>query len=233
MRNRFKSYLESTTIRHYVRVVAFVVLGISLGAILMLEAYPYIVSYRIVGDRQPGAGVVEEHNATSTYALSRSLPTSIRIPKINLDTTFEEPLGLNQDRTVETPHSFEKVGWYKNGPAPGEVGPAVVLGHVDSYKGPAVFYSLGQLKPGDRVYVTREDGSEAEFEVMYFERYRQDEFPSELVYGPVSYPALRLITCTGVYDHGTQRYSHNLVVYAKLVDPSVATSTGATIGPSD
>jgi len=207
-----------TTTRHYVRVVAFVVFGIAMGALLMVWAYPYIQNNR--GNHQSDEGVA---SSTSVFALTRSAPTALRIPKINVNTTFETPLGLNEDKSVQVPKSFEKVGWYKYGPTPGEIGPAVILGHVDSYQGAAVFYLLGQLAAGDRVFVTRADGTEAEFEVMYFERYNQAEFPTEKVYGTVSYPALRLITCTGKYIKGEQRYTQNLVVYAKLVEPSATT----------
>ncbi len=203
------------TSRHYVRVVAFVVFVISLGAYLMYEAYPYIEVRSAMSIPPPPADSDDE--VAQPYALTRELPTRLRIPKLSIDTTFEEPLALAPDGTIGVPDSFDKVGWYKLGAAPGEIGTASILGHVDSYQGAAVFYSLGQLAPGDRIFIERQDGVEAEFEVLSYERYRQDEFPTEKVYTMTPYPSLRLITCSGTYVKGKARYTHNLVVYARLV----------------
>lgn len=161
------------------------------------------------------APVVEE---ASGYAMEAAVPSVLSIPKIKLETTFEEPLGLNPDGTAAVPESYTKVGWYKNGPTPGELGPAVILGHVDSFKGPAVFFSLGQLEVGDDIFVTREDGSTAHFVVSELERNQQSEFPTVKVYGDLPYAGLRLITCSGTFVKGEQRYTHNLIVYAKLVE---------------
>jgi sortase (surface protein transpeptidase) len=161
------------------------------------------------------APVVEE---APGYAMEAAVPSVLSIPKIKLETTFEEPLGLNPDGTAAVPESYTKVGWYKNGPTPGELGPAVILGHVDSFKGPAVFFSLGQLEVGDDIFVTREDGSKAHFVVSELERNQQSEFPTVKVYGDLNYAGLRLITCSGTFVKGEQRYTHNLIVYAKLVE---------------
>jgi sortase (surface protein transpeptidase) len=138
------------------------------------------------------------------------------IPKIELDTTFVPPLGLNPDKTVSVPDNYIQVGWYSGGATPGEVGPSVILGHVDSFEGPAVFYKLGKLEAGDEVTITRADGTIAVFEVIDTERYSQDAFPTEKVYGPIDFAGLRLITCTGTFNKAEQKYSHNTVVYAKL-----------------
>ena len=161
------------------------------------------------------APVVEEKPG---YAIGAAVPTVLSIPKLNLETTFEEPLGLNPDGTAAVPESYTKVGWYKNGPTPGELGPAVILGHVDSYEGPAVFFSLGQLAVGDDIFVTREDGSTAHFVVSEIERNQQSEFPTAKVYSDLNYAGLRLITCSGTFIKGEQRYTHNLIVYAKLAE---------------
>jgi sortase (surface protein transpeptidase) len=199
--------------RHYIRVVAFVGGGICLGVLLMLHAYPYL-SMRSVS---PIAVIgVQSPTATMSYGFDRALPTHIRIPSILVDTTFAPPLGLNTDQTISIPESFDQVAWYKLGASPGEVGTAAILGHVDSHDGPAVFYALGQVIPGDSIFITRADGTDIEFVVEYFERYMQDSFPTEKVYAPTVYPSLRLITCSGIFDRGAQRYSHNLVVYARL-----------------
>jgi sortase (surface protein transpeptidase) len=155
---------------------------------------------------------------TTGKILSESAPVRLRIPAIKVDASFVE-LGLNANKEIEVPKSFTEVGWYIHGPTPGELGPAIVLGHVDSrVLGAAVFYYLGQLKPGDTIEIDRKDGSTAIFRVDELERYSQSDFPTKLVYGNIDHAGLRLITCTGTYDHSVKRYDHNLVVYASLID---------------
>jgi Sortase domain len=150
--------------------------------------------------------------------LPKSLPTVLRIPALDLQVDFTSPLRLADNGEVAVPEVYDRVGWYEYGPTPGELGPAVILGHVDSYEGPAVFFSLGQLKVGDSIYISREDGQEAKFEVALLERYAQNAFPAAKVYGDIDHAGLRLITCSGIFDRGTKRYTHNLVVYARLVE---------------
>jgi sortase (surface protein transpeptidase) len=154
--------------------------------------------------------------AIQTPVLAESIPTRLRIPSIYVDTNFV-PLGLQENGEVEVPKGYTEVGWYTYGPTPGERGPAVVLGHVDSYQGPGVFLFLGQLKPGDVVYVDREDGTTATFKVTELQRYNRSEFPTESVYGDIPYAGIRLITCTGTYSQNTQEYDRVLVVYGELV----------------
>lgn len=205
-----REVFQDATIRRYARVAAFAVLGMSIGALTALS---------VIEIRERNAEtIVTEEAPKSTYVLEGREPVRLSIPSIGLDTAFGDALGLNPDQTVEVPDSFEEVGWYKYGPTPGELGPAVVLGHVDSKAGPAVFYSLGQLEAGDAIEITREDGSVAVFEVTKLERYEQEGFPTALVYGDIDHAGLRLITCSGTYERGIQRYSHNLVVYAELIE---------------
>ena len=192
--------------RQYARVLAFAVLGAIIGAQLM-NAF---VTYQ---NRQTTQSEVIE---VAKHTFERSIPTKLRIPKIALDTVFEAPLGLNDDLTVEVPDLYTTVGWYKNGATPGEIGPAVVLGHVDSFKGPAIFYKLTKLEKGDTIEIEREDGTTAVFEVEELGRYAREEFPTERVYGPSDEATLRLVTCAGIFNRGKQEYSHNLVVYARL-----------------
>jgi sortase (surface protein transpeptidase) len=156
-------------------------------------------------------------NVLAGPTMSSSTPTTLRIPKLSISAPFTEPLGLLEDGEVAVPDSDTKVGWYKYSPTPGALGPAVILGHVDSYTGPAVFFYLGQLEPGDDIFVDREDGTTAHFKVESLERPRQAEFPTARVYGNIDHAGLRLITCSGLYVKGKQRYTHNLVVYARLV----------------
>jgi len=172
-----------------------------------------------VPDSTQIAAVEENLSAavSDVITLPEAEPVRLRISKIGVDVSFVE-LGVTENQEIEIPTGYEEVGWYKHGPTPGELGPAVVLGHVDSKDGPAVFFSLGQLNPGDRVEIDRDDGTTAEFEVKTLERYEQKNFPTSLVYGDIDHAGLRLITCSGSYDRESKRYDHNLVVYAELVE---------------
>lgn len=167
---------------------------------------------------------VTETVATMTRTLPASKPISLRIPAASIEATFEDPLGLQPNNEIEVPEAYDTVGYYQYGPTPGELGPAVVLGHVDSYAGPGVFFSLGQAEVGDPVFIKRADGTEVEFVITRLERHEQAGFPTELVYGDIDHAGLRLITCSGTYDRSVERYTHNLIVFAELV----GTSTAAT-----
>jgi len=216
MLNKLSHILKDGQKRLYLRVAAFAVL---IGGVALVV---FINWSMISGWFKPIIVIAPGPEITATgdiYSLPRALPTRLRIPEIKVDASFEAPLELEEDGTIEVPEGYDKVGWYKLGAAPGEIGTATILGHVDSYEGAEVFYLLGQLEPGDKVLVDREDGTTATFMVDKLERYSQNDFPAEKVYGMTDYPSLRLITCTGSYDHDQLRYSHNLVVYAHLVEP--------------
>jgi hypothetical protein len=124
------------------------------------------------------------------------------------------PLGLNTDGTLQVPARFGDAGWWAGGPRPGERGPAVVAGHVDSRTGPAVFTRLSELRAGDSIAVVRRDGSRVRFVVRRSRRYPKARFPTARVYGPTRGPTLRLITCSGVFDRASGHYLDNTVVYA-------------------
>lgn len=146
-------------------------------------------------------------------------PVSMAIPSIGVRSDLLR-LGVNGDGTVEVPPLTpdDQAGWYQRGPAPGAVGPAVVLGHVDSAEwGPGVFFDLGALRPGDEITVTREDGSVAVFAVDRVERHRKDDFPTIEVYGNTDDAQLRLITCGGAFDPDARSYEDNVVAFASLV----------------
>lgn len=193
----------------YTRVLVFAVIGVIIGAFSMNDFLVYQYIYK---EKQETQEVI----VAPIFSFARSAPVHLRIPKLDMNASFEAPLGLNVDNTVEVPDSYEKVGWYKFGATPGETGSAVILGHVDSYTGPAVFYALPNLQKNDEIEVEREDGTIAVFTVEELVRYSQDDFPTERVYGKTETATLRLVTCTGNFDKGKQRYSHNLVVYATL-----------------
>ena len=149
-------------------------------------------------------------------ALDLSRPVHLSIPDIGLSERVSE-LGLNANGTVEAPTSWMVPGWYKFAPSPGQRGSAVILGHVDSVGGPAAFYRLSQLRPGDQVAVLLASGLTVHFKVIGLRMYLKTNFPDQLVYGPRTYSALQLVTCGGVFDSSTHHYLSNLVVYTALI----------------
>lgn len=143
-------------------------------------------------------------------------PVRVKIPAIEVDASIVA-LGLQPDGSIEVPQDWDLTGWWQDGPEPGEEGPAVILGHVDSTAGPAVFTGLHALQPGDEVIVDREDGSQVRFAVHAGGLYDKDEFPTDLVYRtPTDVPALRLVTCGGRFDGQTRSYQSNYVVFAEM-----------------
>ncbi len=139
--------------------------------------------------------------------------SALTIPAIAVSTPLIR-LGLTPSGTLQVPDRFDVAGWYDRSPPPGATGPAVIAGHIDSVRGPAVFYRLSLLRPGDRVYVRRADGSVAVFGVTGVGLYPKDHFPTAEVYGSVPGPELRLITCGGTFDWARHSYLSNVVVYA-------------------
>ncbi|OAH09646.1 class F sortase [Streptomyces jeddahensis] len=149
--------------------------------------------------------------------LTRSVPKRISIPAISVDAPFTS-LSLAADGRINPPpvNNDNLVGWYKGGASPGERGTSIVVGHVDTKTGPAVFMGLSELKPGNRVDITRADGSVAYFKVDSVETFSKAEFPNDRVYDDTPDPELRLITCGGDYDRAAQDYEDNVVVFAHL-----------------
>jgi LPXTG-site transpeptidase (sortase) family protein len=142
-------------------------------------------------------------------------PVRLEIPAIAVDTALV-PLGLNADGSLQVPTDYSTAGWYVFGPAPGERGPAVIAGHVDSVRGSAVFYELRRLHRGDVFRVGRADGSRATFSVQRVEQVPKTSFPTHEVFGPVAGSELRLITCGGPFDRQRHSYRDNVVVFARL-----------------
>jgi sortase (surface protein transpeptidase) len=157
--------------------------------------------------------------APGVKAAARSVPLALSIPAIDVSVPLSE-LGLNPDDTVQVPTSIQEPGWYEYGPSPGQVGSSVILGHVDSYQGPGVFFELRNLRPGDDVDVRLADGVIAHFVVRQVAMYLKADFPTQLVYGSHGYSALQLVTCGGVFDSQTGHYLSNIVVYTSLVSTS-------------
>lgn len=152
-------------------------------------------------------------------ALPRSQPVSVTIPAIGV-TSDLHPLGLNGDGTLAVPSGalYDQAAWYEGSPTPGELGPAVIEGHVTSRGAtPSVFFELGALAPGDTVDVARQDGTVATFEVYATDTFPKDDFPKVAVYGNTDSPELRLITCGGNYDRDARAHVDNIVVFAKMI----------------
>lgn len=141
-------------------------------------------------------------------------PVRIRIGALGVDAGMED-LVLDGQGQLEAPKSYVLAGWYSDGVAPGDAGPAVIAGHVDSAAGPAVFFRLHELHAGDTIEVLRGDAWTT-FRVTTTEQYPKDQFPSERVYRPTPDAELRLITCGGDYDAGRNSYRDNIVVYAVI-----------------
>jgi Sortase domain len=150
---------------------------------------------------------------STTRPLRPSPPVAVEIPSIGVSSRLVR-LGLNPDGTMEVPRDYGLAGWFTGGAMPGQDGPAVISGHVDSKSGPAVFYRLRDLRPGDTIRVRRAAGDWLAFEVTGTARYAKAEFPTEAVFGPVTGPVLRLITCGGAFDRSSGHYLDNVVVTA-------------------
>jgi hypothetical protein len=194
---------------------AVLILGLS-GVIYFGLNLETPATIRLVGSSSVSAAPVKAaEDAVHTKVLPRSEPLNLHIEKINLDTTLT-PVGLEADGSIAMPDGFDIAGWYTHGPTPGELGPAVIVGHVDSTEGIAIFWRLRELMPGDEIIVDRQDGRTARFRVDDIELYSQDEFPTEKVYGNIDHSGLRLITCGGTFSTMTHHYSDNIVVYASL-----------------
>ena len=164
-------------------------------------------------------------------SLPRSEPVSIDIPAIGVRSRLLY-VGLNPDGTIQVPPLFAKpseAAWYKYSVTPGQIGASVIEGHVDTYRGPSVFFRLGALRPGDTVDITLADGTVATFRVTGVRQYLKTQFPTKMVYGPTDYAALRLMTCGGAFDDSTRQYLSNTIVFASLV--SARTAAGSP-GPA-
>jgi hypothetical protein len=165
-----------------------------------------------------GAGPVV---AVPQVALTSAPPVALVVPALGLDTRL---VGLHTGRDGELQVDADptRAGWYADGPAPGDLGPAVLAGHLDSPTGPGVFAGLDALAPGDRIAIRRADGTTVQFAVNDVQTYAKRAFPTARVYAGTGTPALRIITCGGRYDPDTGRYRSNTIVFADQVGgPSV------------
>lgn len=155
--------------------------------------------------------------STPEPATAGAPPTRVQIPAIGVDSTLED-LEIDESGRLSAPVDFDLAGWYSGGVAPGDVGPAIIAGHIDSPTAPAVFADLGTLAVGDQIVVTLADASVHTFVVSGSTQSAKAEFPTDAVYSNVPAPELRLITCGGAFDSSTGHYLDNLIVFAELRD---------------
>lgn len=165
------------------------------------------------------SGPAATPSAPTGPVLARSVPTRLQIPAIEVDSSLKD-IGLTSTGEIATPplvrdsHAY----WLTVSPTPGQLGPATIIGHVDSAAyGPGVFFKLGALRQHDKIYVTRADGIVATFEIERVAEYKKAAFPTQEVYGNIDHAGLRLITCGGTFDSSQRSYESNIVVYATLV----------------
>jgi hypothetical protein len=161
----------------------------------------------------PADGPVDTGGEAS---LRHSPPVELHLPTIGVSTGFVS-LGLGPDGALQVPDTAHQAGWYRDAPTPGARGTAVVTAHVDWQQEKGVFHDLGLMRPGDELTVDRADGAAAVFRVTRIAEYAKSRFPTDEVYGATDDAELRLITCSGSFDHATRSYTDNLVVYARMV----------------
>ncbi|RBY84028.1 class F sortase [Blastococcus sp. TF02A-26] len=189
------------------------VVAVVAGAVALLAPGAAPTTDRTPAAAAPVTGPPVVLQAATPRAVAE--PVRVRVPGIGVDSALEQ-LGVDGAGALETPADYDVAGWYRGGPAPGDVGPAVLAGHVDSTDGPAVFWRLRDLAPGDEVLVDRADGTAARFTVTRVERHPKDAFPTDAVYGPTPDAQLRLVTCGGEFDRAARSYRDNVVVFAEL-----------------
>jgi sortase (surface protein transpeptidase) len=194
------------------------------AAALVLLAAVCLVIWSDRPSVPPAAGAAAPPTSTLTSSTPASdlpvaepvalRPVQLSIPALDLDTRLIT-LGVHPDRTVEVPDDPDRAGWFRRGTVPGSVGSAVILGHVDSVDGPAVFAELSSLTTGARVAITMDDGSVVTFVVRSVTTYDNEAFPARLVYGSHGRRELNLVTCGGAYDADEGGYQANVVVNAR------------------
>ncbi|MGV2384215.1 MAG UNVERIFIED_CONTAM: class F sortase [Thermobifida fusca] len=188
---------------------------------MLLALAGHIVAGRVGGSAPPPAdpaSIPASAPPADPAALPPSTPVRLTIARLGIRTPLMG-LAKNPDGTVETPplSRAQEAGWYRLGPTPGSRGAAVIIGHVDNARGPAVFHRLAQLRRGDHVDVARADGLVARFRIDHVERVSKERFPTSRVYGDPGYAAVRLITCGGEFDRATGHYRDNVIAYGHFV----------------
>lgn len=209
--------------------------GSAIGVAVTSQEHAPQPTPAVAGRTGPATGTVPAErgavpaprSATSATAeavgpsVPRSLPVAITIPAIDIHSKLQY-VGLNPNGTIQVPPLDNPVltneaAWYKYSSTPGQLGPSIIEGHVDSAaEGPSVFFHLGALKPGEKVYVTLQDKTVAVFTISGVREYLKSHFPTSAVYGNTDYAGLRLLTCGGQFDYQTRHYLSNIVAFASL-----------------
>jgi hypothetical protein len=198
----------------YARLLALAALTVTLLAVLS----PTRPSPAVVPAATPPAplpGPQSEFRSVRTLD-EVAAPVRLRIPALHV-TGAVQRLGVQPDGAIAVPDRTDVAGWYANGPRPGQPGPAVVLGHVDSTAGPGIFFDLYRVRAGTAIEVDRADGSTVTFRVTRVERVPKVRFPTDLVYAPTLDPTLRLVTCGGSFDPARGSYRDNVIAFADRV----------------
>ncbi len=199
-----------------VLVCGVIVLALGAAGLVMLTGHPGADASRAGRASVPVPSGSAAPAPESSPAPSVPAPVSLTIPAIGVQTRLIR-LGITAQGTLQVPASTAVAGWYTGSPRPGGIGSSVIAGHIDSYLGPGIFYRLSDMKPGERIYVRRANGSLAVFSVYAVHEYAKDHFPTGTVYGPEPDAELHLITCGGTFDYATRHYLSDVVVYSSEV----------------
>lgn len=204
---------------------AGIIVGVTLMIVALIPALPWRGSQLVVSlapsvpsPRTATAFPVTAAAVSPNQAHHESTvdgPQRITIPQINLSASIV-PIGLQPDGSLAVPGNFSLAGWYAGGTAPGDSGPAVIVGHVDSQRGPAVFFRLHELAPDQSVMIETASNATLTFIIERIEQHSKDRFPTTEVYGSTNQRALRIVTCGGEFDRKIGSYRDNIVVFAKL-----------------
>ncbi|MEV0838899.1 class F sortase [Actinocatenispora sera] len=168
------------------------------------------------GGTTPAAPHRSTHPTAGLIDTQAADPIRIRVPSIGINAPVD-PLTVDAKGVLPAPTSFHRAGWWRAGPEPGERGAAVIVGHVDSYRGPAVFFRLPTMRTAAKILVDRADGSTVVFAEQRIERRPKDAFPTDSVYGRTADAQLRLITCGGRFDQVQRRYLDDVIVFARRI----------------
>jgi hypothetical protein len=201
----------------YARIPLLAVLAAALAAVLTGAAPPPepAVAPAVAAPTVTGPLAADSFSSARTYA-EVAPPVRLRIPELGVDSRLDR-LGVRPDGSVEVPARVSVAGWFAGGPRPGQAGPAVILGHVDSRNGPGIFARLATVRPGARIRVDRADGSTVIFRITSVSRVPKTRFPTDLVYAPTLEPSLRLVTCGGDFDRTRRSYRDNVIAFAEPI----------------
>jgi sortase (surface protein transpeptidase) len=218
-RRKRRTAARTNPSNHWRRVMAsapfsVLLLGIAGSAFFGQQVFR---SHSVIPPKTFTSASVTKPTTPTVQPLTASIPITLSIPAVNINAPIT-PVGQAANGSIQMPPILDwETGWYKYSPTPGQLGPAVIVGHVDNYESIWVFWRLRYVQPGDDIYITRQDGTTVHFKVTALKQFSQADFPTQQVYGNINYPGLRLITCGGTFSNSTEEYNENTVVYASMV----------------